>query len=91
MHCIVLGGPMEKPKKLPAFFPFPTPPIEFWSVSLLGWRISFVVVIPNPYLSNKNFTFAKKIYMAKTKSSDASRKISFGKKGTGKAKKRLRT
>jgi hypothetical protein len=40
-----------------------------------------------PYFSNKIFTFAKKITMAKSNTSGSSRKISFGKKGTGKHKK----
>jgi hypothetical protein len=41
----------------------------------------------DPYFSDKIFTFAKKIYMAKSNTSGSSRKISFGKRGTGKYKK----
>lgn len=40
----------------------------------------------HPYFSNKIFTFAKKT-MAKSNTSGGTRKISFGKKSTGKSKK----
>ena len=44
-----------------------------------------------PYFFNKIFNFADKLItkMAKAKSSEVSRKISFGKKGTGKHKRRF--
>jgi hypothetical protein len=45
-----------------------------------------VVDTHHPYFSNKIFNFAKKT-MAKSNTSGGTRKISFGKKSTGKPKK----
>jgi hypothetical protein len=50
----------EKAKKSLANLPNPTPPINFWVVSLLTPVGQNGIVTHNPYFSNKFFNFAYK-------------------------------
>jgi hypothetical protein len=57
---------LEKPKKLQKFRQFPTPPTNFWNVSLWGWPTNFGGVTHYPFISNKYLTLQKKLWQSQT-------------------------